>query len=164
LDQLLAKLRGDGNVTNAITPVDRSTCDVLTTMAPLVRQAWDSVPRTFSIQPAEPEAVLGDRVRLNVETALPALMVDVYREDGTVHHLSHPVHSGGQGRLHAEWVAAGEPGPRLVVAIASETPLDLGTRPAIEPATAYLETLRSRLDAATMAVTADATTVNVRHR
>ena len=56
--------------------------------------------------------------------------------------MPHPLHSGSAGRFHAEWVAAGEPGGRLVVAIASETPLDLGTRPAIEPATEYLETVR----------------------
>jgi predicted Ser/Thr protein kinase len=164
LEQLLVKMRDIGNPTDAITRVDRSTCDVLTAVAPLVRQAWDSEPRTFSVQPAEPEAAIGERVRLNVETALPALIVDVYREDGTVHHLPRSVHSGVPGRVHAEWVAEGEAGSRLIVAIASETPLDLGTRPAIEPATEYLETLRPRLDAATMAVTADVTTLSVRHR
>jgi len=52
----------------------------------------------------------------------------------------------------------------LVVAIASETPLDLGTRPEIEPATEYLETVRSRLDNATTAVTADLTTMTVHQR
>jgi serine/threonine protein kinase len=164
LDQLLVKLRDMGNPTDAITRVDRSTCDVITTVAPFVRQAWESVPRTFSVQPAESEATIGDRYRVNIETALPALIVDVYRNDGTVHHMPHPLHSGAAGRFHAEWVAAGEPGSRLVVAIASETPLDLGTRPAIEPATEYLETLRSRLDTATMAVTADFTTMTVHRR
>jgi predicted Ser/Thr protein kinase len=164
LNQLLAKLRNTGNPTDAITRVDRSTCDVITTVAPFVRQAWDSVPRTFSVQPAESEATIGDRYRVNIETALPALIVDVYRNDGTVHHMPHPLHSGTGGRFHAEWVAGGEPGGRLVVAIASETPLDLGTRPAIEPATEYLETLRSRLDTATMAVTADLTTMTVHRR
>jgi hypothetical protein len=164
LEQLLGKMRDLGNPTDAIARVDRSRCDVLTTVAPLVRQAWNSEPRTFSVQPAEPEVASGERVRFNVETAMPSLIVDVYQDDGTVHHLSRPVHSGAPGRLHAEWYAEGEPGPRLVVAIASEAPLELGTRPEIEPATEYLETLRSRLDAATMAVTADVTTVTVHHR
>ena len=164
LDQLLAKLRDTGNPADKITRVDGSTCDVITTVAPFVRQAWDSVPRTFSVQPAEPEAALGERVRINIETALPAVIVDVYRADGTVHHLSHPVHSGAAGRMHTEWVTGGEPGARLIVATASETPLDLGARPAVEPATEYLETLRSRIYAATVAVTADVTTLTVRHR
>jgi hypothetical protein len=164
LDQLLVKLRDIGNPKDAITRVDRSTCDVITTVAPLVRQAWDSVPRTFSVQPSEPQATSGERIRFNLETAMPALIVDVYQDDGTVHHLSHPVHSGVPGRLHAEWVAAGESGSRLIVAIASETPLGLGTRPMIESATEYLETLRSRLDTATMAITADVATLTVHHR
>jgi hypothetical protein len=137
---------------------------VITTVAPLVRQAWDSVPRSFSVQPAVPEATSGERIRFTLESAMPALVVDVYQDDGTVHHLSHPVHSSTPGRFHAEWTAAGEPGSRLIVAIASETPLELGTRPEVEPATAYLETLRARLDAATMAVTADVTTLTVHHR
>jgi predicted Ser/Thr protein kinase len=164
LNQLLAKLHEDGNPADAVTRVDRSTCDVLTAVAPRVRQAWNSEPRTFSIQPAEPEVASGERVRFNLETAMPALMVDVYQKDGTVHHLSHPVRSSGSGRFHAEWVAAGESGTRLVVALASETPLDLGTRPAIEPATDYLEALRSRLYLATTAVTADVTTLTVHNR
>ncbi len=164
LDQLLVRLRDIGNPADAITRMDRSACDVITAVAPLVRQAWDSVPRSFSVQPAQPEAVLGERIRVNVESPLPALIVDVYREDGTVHHLSRPAESRTSGRFHTEWVAAGTEGPRLIVAIASETPLDLGNRPAIEPATEYLETLRSRLDAATMAVTADATTLIVHPR
>lgn len=164
LDQLLVKLRNDGNPTDAITRVARSTCDVITTVAPFVRQAWESVPRTFSVQPAEAEATLGDRYRVNIETALPALIVDIYRDDGTVHHMPHPLRSGAEGRFHAEWMAAGEPGGRLVVAIASEAPLDLGNRPEIEPATQYLEAVRSRLDNATTAVTADLTTMTVHHR
>jgi hypothetical protein len=164
LDQLLARLRDIGNPADAITRMDRSACDVITTVAPLVRQAWDNVPRSFSVQPAQPEATIGERIRVNVESPLPALIVDVYREDGTVYHLSHPVASRTSGRFHTEWVAAGAEGPRLIVAIGSETPLDLGNRPAIEPATEYLETLRSRLDAATMAVTADATTLIVHPR
>jgi hypothetical protein len=164
LEQLLVKLRDIGNPTDAITRVDRSTCDVITTVAPLVRQTWDSVPRNFSVQPAEPQAAIGERIRFNLETAMPALIVDVYQDDGTVHHLPHPVHSGGQGRFHAEWVAAGEAGPRLIVAIASETPLDLGKRPVSEPAIEYLQTLRSRLDTATMEVTADVTMLTVHHR
>ncbi len=164
LDQLLVKLRDVGNPTDAITRIDRNTCDVITTVAPFVRQAWASVPRTFSVLPAEPDAAVGERIRVNIESALPAVIVDVYRDDGAVHHLSHPVRSGASGKFHAEWVVSGEAGARLIIAIAAETPLDLGTRPAIEPATEYLEVLRSRLDAATMAVTADVTTVAVHPR
>ena len=54
----------------------------------------------------------------------------------------------GQTRPHAEWIAAPPPGPRLVVAIGSATPLDLGARPDTERAAEYLAVLQTGLQRA----------------
>ena len=53
----------------------------------------------------------------------------------------------GRHRPRAQWVATPPPGPRLVVAIGSATPLDLGARPDTERAADYLDVLQSRLRA-----------------
>jgi len=161
LERLLAKLREDGDPADEITRVDRSHCATITTVAALVRQSWNSVPRTFAVEPAQRDVTKGDRAHFTIRTVLPALIVDVYQTDGTVYHLSRPVAGSTPGRFHAQWTA-GHPGPRLIVAIASERPLDLGTRPEVEDTADYLEALRARLDATTMELTADATTVTVR--
>ncbi len=80
---------------------------------------------------------------IDVATVRPALYVDLYQSDGSVRHLLRPAVSGRAGKPHAEWVATPPTGQRLVAAIGSATPLDLGARPETERAADYLAVLAS---------------------
>jgi len=162
LDRLLAELHDFGRLAEDITHVDRFACKPMATVEPLVRQTWDATPPTFAIRLDQREVASGVRLGIDVVTTLPALYVDLYQSDGSVRHLLRPAPSGKPSKSHVEWVAAPPPGPRLVVAIGSATPLDLGARPDAEKAADYLAALQTGLQRSAVASSADVAMVTVR--
>ena len=145
LDRLLGDLREAGRLADDITRIDRFACAPVTTVAALVRRTWDGTPPELAVRLDQRIVASGARLAIDVPTALPALYVDIYQGDGSVRHLLRPAPSGTLTRPIADWVATPPPGPRLVVAIGSATPLDLGTRPETERASDYLAALQLRL-------------------
>jgi hypothetical protein len=131
-------------------------------MDSLVSQTWDATPPTFAIRLDQREVASGTRLKIDVATTLPALYVDLFSSDGSVRHLLRPAKSGKTGKLHVEWIAGSTPGPSLIVAIGSVTPLDLGARPDTERAAAYLEALQAGLQHSAVPTFADVAVVTVR--
>ena len=162
LDRLLAALRDLGRVAEDITRVDRFACGPLTAMDSLVSQTWDATPPTFAIRLDQREVASGTRLKIDVATTLPALYVDLFPSDGSVRHLLRPAKSGKTGKLHVEWIAGSTPGPSLIVAIGSVTPLDLGARPDTERAAAYVAALQAGLQHSAVPTFADVAVVIVR--
>ena len=161
LDRLLAALRDLGRVAEDITRVDRFACGPLTAMDSLVSQTWDATPPTFAIRLDQREVASGTRLKIDVATTLPALYVDLFPSDGSVRHLLRPAKSGKTGKLHVEWIAGSTPGPSLIVAIGSVTPLDLGARPDTERAAAYVAALQAGLQHSAVPTFADVAVVIV---
>jgi tRNA A-37 threonylcarbamoyl transferase component Bud32 len=162
LDRLLAELRDVGRLADDITRVDRFACTPITTVATAVRRSWDNMPPTFAIRLNQRAVASGVRLGIDLATTLSATYVDLYQGDGLVRHLLRPAPSGTATKTHATWVAEPPPGPRLVVAIGSATPLDLGTRPETEKAADYLAVLQARLENVAVPPTADLAMVMVR--
>ena len=162
LNRLLAELSRSDRIAEDITRVGRFACTPMATVDPLVRQTWDGGPSIFAIRLDQREVASGATVGIDVATTLPALYVDLYQGDGLVHHLLRPSASGRLDRTHADWIAALPPGPRLVVAIGSAAPFELGARPAAEKAANYLALLQTELQRSGMASSADIAVVTVR--
>ncbi|HUB48017.1 MAG TPA: serine/threonine-protein kinase [Acetobacteraceae bacterium] len=162
LNRLLAELSRLDRIAEDVTRVGRFACKPMATMDALVRQTWDAGPSTFAIRLDQREVVSGARLGIDVATTLPALYVDLYQGDGLVHHLLRPSAPGRPGAPHVEWMATPPPGPRLVVAIGSASPLDLGARPEAEKAADYLTLLQTELQRSGMAASADVAVVTVR--
>ena len=171
LDRLLAGLRDQGRLAEDIVRVDRFACGPLTAMEPPVLRAWDASPPTFAIRLEQREVASGARLGIDVATKLSALYVDLFANgattrdlfptDATVRHLLRPARSGKPGKPHAEWIAGAPAGPRLVIAIGSAAPLDLGVRPEAENAADYLSVLVTGLERATGTTFADVAMVTV---
>jgi hypothetical protein len=162
LNRLLADLGDVGHFSDAITRIDRFACTPIATVAALVRQTWHTSPSTFAVRLDQHEVASGARVAIDVATVQPALYIDLYQGDGSVRHLLRPTPSGRAGKPHAEWIATPPPGPRLVVAIGSAVPLDLGGRPDTENAAEYLAILQRRLQADAVPRFADLAMLTVR--
>lgn len=105
----------------------------------------------------------GDPIRIEVHApAYPVnLRIDYFALDGRVLHLTPgsdeppPQLAAGTTRLFGnpangeDWRAGGAPfGAELIAATATATPLDLGSRPRVEPAADYLRALKAALDRA----------------
>jgi serine/threonine protein kinase len=161
LDRLLGDLREAGRLADDISRIERFACAPVTTVAALVRRTWDGTPPELAVRLDQRVVASGARLAINVLTALPALYVDIYQGDGSVRHVLRPAPSGTLTRPIADWVATPPPGPRLVVALGSATPLDLGTRPETERASDYLAALQLRLQRAAVPPAADLATVTV---
>ena len=166
LNRLLTALRGLGRVADNVTRVGRFACGPIAAVDSLVRQTWDAAPPPLAIRLDQREVASGRRLGIDVATTLPTLYVDLYQSDGSVRHLLRPApsgepRSGKPGEPHAEWIAVPPPGPRLVVAIGSATPLDLGARPDTERAAEYLAILQTGLQRSAAASSADVAMVTV---
>jgi hypothetical protein len=162
LDRLLAHLRDIGPLTDDVTRVDRFACAPITAVSAFVRQSWESVPPAFVLRPAQREVASGARLGIDVSTTLPALYIDVFESDGSVHHLARPSRSGAATIPHAEFVPGRGTGSALIVAFGSPVALDLGARPEAERAADYLAVLRPRLQSAMTPPSADVAMVTVR--
>jgi hypothetical protein len=162
LDRLLSDLRDIGPLTDDVGRVDRFTCAPIAAVARFVRQSWDAVPPAFALRPAASEVASGSRLGLDVTTTSPAFYIDVFQNDGSVRHVARPPRSGAAAVPHAEFTAGPGAGPALVVAIGSAVALDLGVRPEVEKAAAYLAVLGPRLQSASSAPSADVAIVTVR--
>jgi predicted Ser/Thr protein kinase len=160
LDRLLSELHEAGHVADDITRVDRAACTPMATLAAVVRHTWDSTQPTFAMRLDHHDVASGARLGIEIATMLPALYVDLYQVDGSVRHLARPTPSGAS-KPHVQWVAALPPGQRLIVAIGSAIPLDLGTRPDTEAAADYLAALQPLLQHATAPSAADLAMVTV---
>jgi serine/threonine protein kinase len=161
LDRLLGDLRDAGRLADDISRIERFACAPVATVAALVRRTWDGVPPALAVRLDQRIVASGARLGINVVTVLPALYVDLYQSDGSVRHLLRPAPSGTANRALADWVATPPPGTRLVVALGSATPLDLGTRPETERASDYLAALQLRLQRAAVPPAADLSIVTV---
>jgi serine/threonine protein kinase len=154
LDRLLSDLRQTGNVTNAVTGIDRAFCAPATAIAQAARRGWSNTPATPTMSMDRQRVAEGATLRLDVETQSPTLLLDLYQTDGTVRHLRT---SNG----HAEWVAKGPPGPRLLTAISSANPLYAGARPEVEKVRDYLGFLRPYLSSPGSTILANLAIVSV---
>jgi hypothetical protein len=161
LDGLLGGLRDMGRVGEDIVRVDRFACGPMAAVDALVRRTWDATPPPLAMRLDQREVASGARLGIDVATKLPALYVDLYQSDGSVRHLLRPSPSGKPGKAHAEWLAGAPAGPRLVVAIGSAAPLDLGARPDSETAAEYVAGLLSGLERAAVPTFADVAMVTV---
>jgi len=141
-------------------------------MAASVRQSWDSLSPTFDLRPAQREVASGTRLGIDVSTTLPALYIDVFQNDGSVRHLARPSRSGasnvppssrsdGVSVPSVDFVAGPATGPALIVAMGSAVALNLGVRPEVEKAAAYLAVLSPRLRDAGTPPSADVAMVTV---
>jgi hypothetical protein len=153
-DRLLADLRNTGNVTNAVTAIDGRVCATITAFAPAIRQGLATAPVTPTIRLNSQRVAEGSVLRMDIEAPSPVLLLDLYQNDGTVRHLR-------TSNRHAEWIAKGPPGPRLLVAIASPDPLYAGMRPEVENGRDYLTVLQPRLDSTGSSVKANLAIVTV---
>jgi hypothetical protein len=151
--QRIRAIEGVGSVRTSIRLIEQSHCRPIEPVAALLRTNRTSESR-LTIRPARP--MISETQPLDLEGQAPTasvfLTIDLYELDGTVRHLaagaSRPVNVNGrklQLGERGEWPITGPPGQRLVVAIASAKPLDLGQRKASEPAAEYLAALRSAL-------------------
>ncbi len=131
---------------------------MLTATASAVRGTWDTVPPALAIRLDQPNVAIGARLGISVTTALPALYVDLYQADGSVHHLLRS--AGAEGR-RLEWIATPSQGARLLVALGAAAPLDLGVRPDTERAADYLDALRPRIGKGATRLAADVAMVMV---
>jgi serine/threonine protein kinase len=155
LDRLLAEVRDVGRPIDSVTRVDRFACAPISTMNAFVRTTWDSAPPALAIKLDQRNVATGAHVEFAVTTALPALYIDLYQSDGSVHHLLHPTQSGAGNRKRVEWTAGPPIGPRLIVAIAAAAPLDFAARPDTERSSDYLAVLQPSLERAPTPVAAD---------
>jgi len=153
-DHLLADLRDTGNVASAVTGIDRGVCAPIDAVAPAVRQGWANKPATPAMHLNRQGVPEGSPLRVDVDAASSALLLDLYQTDGMVRHLR-------VANKHAEWIATAPPGPRLLVAIASPKVLEIGRRPDVENATDYLAWLRPHLGASEPSVVANLAIVTV---
>ena len=162
LARLLAELHEAGRVIDAVSRVDRFACAPLAVVAPFVRRNWDNGSSPLSLR-LEPDSVaIGGRFAISVVSGQPALYLDLYQPDGSVRHLLRAAQSSTTVRKGVEWTATSPAGPRLLVAMAADHALALSARPDTEPASDYLDVLRSRLTDAPASVQGDLATMIVR--
>ena len=161
LDRLLADLGGADHYNDDITRIDRFACGPIAVVGDLVRDTWYNTKIPLAIQLDQRNLVSGARLVINVSAAQPALYIDLYQADGSVHHLLRPARSGATGKQLAGWIATPPPGQRLVVALGTAKPLDLDTRPETEKAADYLAALLPQLQNAAEQPTADLAIVTV---
>jgi hypothetical protein len=147
-------LRQTGRVSNAVTGIDRAFCAPVTALSAAARQGLANNPATPTISMDRQKVAEGAALHLNIETQLPTLLVDLYQADGTVRHLRT---SNG----HAEWVATGPAGPRLVTAIASADALYAGAHPEVEKTRDYLALLQPHLSSPASPILANLAIVSV---
>ncbi len=162
LDRLLTDVSQAGPVADNILRIDHALCAPIATMAPLIRQTWEREPRAVALRVAQPEVTSGARLGIDVDAGLPVRYVDIFQPDGSVRHLLRAGTVTTANRDHVEWSATPPAGPRLVLAIGSAQPLDIGNRPEMEATTAYLQTLQPLLERAASRVAADLAIVTVR--
>jgi hypothetical protein len=143
LDRLLAAAQEVGRVVDAVVRVDRFACPTLTIVAPLLRRV-ERGPSELALQFEQGGVPVGGRLGVGITTTRPAVYLDLYQPDGSVRHLLRPAAST-PGRKSVDWTATPPAGQRLLVAMAAERPLALGSRPEIERSSDYLETLRAQL-------------------
>jgi hypothetical protein len=163
LDRLLAGARNAGRVIEDITPVERFACAPIEAISAFARQSWESNPGTFALKLDHAEPVSGTRPgTIDVDTALPMIYVDLFPDDGSVHHLMRPFLSGTGNNPYPLRKAVAAPGPGLIAAIGLAKPLDLGTRPEVEKAAGYLAVLRPLLSNADTPPAVDLAMMTVR--
>jgi serine/threonine-protein kinase len=160
LDELRNQARDMGHLVENITAVEDFACRPIAVVAASVRTTWESNPRSFAVRPDRQEPLSGTRFRIDADTKLPVLYVDLYQSNGTVRHVVRTVPAATNHPGMAS-VTAPAPGPALLVAIGTTAPLPLGTRPESEPTEEYLAVLRPRLDNAVPPVAADLAVITV---
>jgi hypothetical protein len=130
----------------ATEPIDPGHCAALAVMTDLVRGSREQHPLRL-IAPTTPVPI-GGQLTISVD-AIPggALYVDLYGADGSVQHLRRGTVSPNpaEADVTVAAVAAGTPGQRLLVAITTAVPLNLGQHPPTEHETSYLPQLQHEL-------------------
>ena len=149
----------------ATEPLDSGHCAALAVMTDLVRRSREQHPLRL-IAPATPVPV-GGQLTIMAET-IPGgtLYVDLYAADGSVQHLRRgPVlTSSTDTDVSIPATATGPSGQRLLVAITTTLPLNLGQHPSTENEAAYLPALQhelARLGATSVELRAEIATLSV---
>jgi hypothetical protein len=146
-DAFLQQLGGPGRLAGVTAEqVDPGHCPALAVVSDLVRRSRERGALRL-VAPASPVPV-GSELTITAR-AVPdgALYIDLYVGDGTVQHLRRgPILRAATGDdVQVSARAFGPPGQRLLVAIATPSPLDVGQRPTRESETTYLPALEREL-------------------
>ena len=167
-DRWLAGARNGVRLISEVKRVDPFGCAPLAAVSAFAARFWDGTPAVFAIRPERLDIAGGARLVMEIVPSRPFLYVDLYREDGSVRHLSRPASEdalpgnaapgnaapgnaapGSASTVtRVEMMPGPEAGPGLVVAIGGVEPLALGVRPETETASDYLAVLRARLQEA----------------
>jgi len=164
------RFRHEAGSIDGVTSVDTNVgmlapfaCGAVDTVSRFVA-AKDRTNGGLTVRPDSHQVSAGRRLGIAVDgNALKAVRLDMYQPDGVVIHLR----VGRQnGTVRADESLAAPYGPRLLVALSTPDPLDLGTRPSKEPSEAYLRTLNDALRGMTAdehsAVSAGVAVIDVR--
>jgi hypothetical protein len=150
----------DGPPAVAIERLDSGHCSALAVVGDLVRRSREHVSLRVGL-PNSPIPV-GGRIVINVQSAPDgALYADLYSAEGSVQHLHRGYFPPSRGAVDAPIVGTvlGAPGLRLLVVMATPSPLNLEKRPTSESDTGYLAVLHRVL--ATLSPSASAEVVPV---
>jgi hypothetical protein len=150
----------------ATEPLDPGHCAALAVVTDLVRRTREHGAALRLIAPVAPVAAGGELVVAAEAIPRGALYVDLYAADGSVVHLRRGTVPDTPAASDVTTTAAapGPPGQRLLVAITTPVPFNLGQRPATESETAYLPALQhelARLKASSVEPRAEVATLSV---
>ncbi|WP_426955512.1 caspase family protein [Muricoccus radiodurans] len=134
-------------------------CEPVDLLAPPVRATRVTAGRLMTL--TQREVAAGGTLTLTLRgTGGEAVLLDLFQPDGTVRHVPVPA-AAAERRVTVVQPAGSPPGPRLLTALVSPVPLDLGARPTTEPAGPYLAALQRALQSGPE-VRADVVTFEVR--
>ncbi|WP_201306087.1 caspase family protein [Roseomonas harenae] len=137
-------------------------CEPIEVLGESVRATRDATGNLMTLSPRKVTA--GGTLTVALQGAAgQAIALDLFGTDGMVQHVPvRPVATGnGNVRVSIPQPGGSPPGPRLLTALVSPTPLELGNRPSVEPASSYLAALRPLLQAE-LAVRTDVATYELR--
>ncbi len=134
----------------AVDPLDPGLCPPIPILGDAVRR--ERAQETLRLAMTESEIAAGALFAATLQgTGGGMLQVDLHSSDGTVHHVMRRTVPSGQWSIRLQATAPPQPGQQMLTAIATTRPLDLGTRPAQEPAGEYLAVLQRELERAAQA-------------
>ena len=147
-DEFLKQVEGNRSVrvASAIDFLPPFACEAVDALGAAVQKTRGSEGgRLLTL--SRREIAAGDKLVVTLRGAAgKTVSLDLLQPGGTVQHLlAPPTAEAGGARVFAVQPAMSAPGPRLLIALVSAAPLELGTRPQIEPASAYVAALRQAL-------------------
>lgn len=148
LEDFLAQARAAGHrIQVATDPLHPGLCPSIPVIADAVRR--ERALETLRLAMSDGAITAGTQFAATLQgTGGGMLQVDLHGSDGMVHHVMRRAVPSGQWSIRLQAVAPMPPGAKMLTAIATAGPLDLGQRPAHEAVGDYLPVLQRELDRA----------------